>query len=506
MYYPSEAEFIEKARKGNLIPVYKEILADMETPVSAFMKIDDGDYSYLLESVEGGEKIARYSFLGTSPSLIFKSKGSQIEILKTSPRAKGLTSQSPKYKIEKFTTERDPLFKIKELMDGFRFVKVDGLPRFCGGLVGYMGYDVVRCFEEIPDENPDDLGLPDMLFVLTDTILIFDHIDHKIKIVSNALVQNDPLEAYKAAVGRIEEIAKGLKKPLVVNRRRKGARSPLGFKVKSNFTQEKFEASVRKAKEYIRAGDAIQIVLSQRFEIKLRSHPFDVYRTLRSINPSPYMYYLKFRDLTLVGSSPEILVRCEDGVVEARPIAGTRPRGKDEAEDLRLMKGLLRDPKEIAEHIMLVDLGRNDIGRVCEYGSIHLPELKTIEKYSHVMHIVSDAVGKLASGKDIFDVLRASFPAGTVTGAPKIRAMEIIDELEPTRRGPYAGLVGYFSFSGNLDSCITIRTLVIKKDKAYVQAGAGIVADSRPRSEYQETQAKAKALILAVERAQRGLE
>lgn len=509
-YYPSEKEFIEKAKLGNLIPVYKEILADLETPVSAFAKIDfsEGDYSYLLESVEGGEKIARYSFLGANPSLILKSKGKEIEIIELDQRSDTL-GRSPRYKVKRFTVEEGPLSKIKELMNGFKFVKVEGLPRFCGGLVGYMGYDVVRFFEKLPDKNPDDLDLPDCWFVLTDTILIFDHIDHKIKIVSNALVEADPKEAYQRATTKIDRLIERLKKPLTASKRLASKRGRLiqkGSRIKSNFTKGTFKAIVRKAKEYIVAGDAIQIVLSQRFEVPLRCHPFDVYRALRSINPSPYMYYLRYKDLTLVGTSPEILVRCEDDVVEARPIAGTRPRGKNASEDKLLMKELLSDPKEAAEHIMLVDLGRNDVGRVCEYGSVQTPEIRTIEKYSHVMHIVSDVIGRKAKGKDIFDVLEASFPAGTVTGAPKIRAMEIIDELEPTRRGPYAGMVGYFSFSGNLDSCITIRTLIIKGARAYVQAGAGIVADSDPDREFEETRNKARALISAVEMAWRGLE
>ncbi len=506
-YYPSEKEFIEKAKLGNLIPVYKEILADLETPVSAFTKIDEGDYSYLLESVEGGEKIARYSFLGANPSLILKSKGKEIEIIERDQRPATL-GRSPRYKVKRFTVEAGPLAKIKEIMNGFKFVKVEGLPRFCGGLVGYMGYDVVRFFEKLPDENPDDLDLPDCWFVLTDTILIFDHIDHKIKIVSNVLVEGDPKETYRRATTKIDRLIKRLRQPLTASKRLKSKRGrhPKGLEVKSNFTQGEFKAIVRRAKEYIMAGDAIQIVLSQRFEVQLRSHPFDVYRALRSINPSPYMYYLRYKDLTLVGTSPEILVRCEDGVVETRPIAGTRPRGEDASKDKLLVKELLSDPKEAAEHIMLVDLGRNDVGRVCEYGSVHIPEIRTIEKYSHVMHIVSDVIGKKTQDKDIFDVLQASFPAGTVTGAPKIRAMEIIDELETTRRGPYAGMVGYFSFSGNLDSCITIRTLIIKGTRAYVQAGAGIVADSDPDREFEETQNKARALISAVEMAWRGLE
>jgi len=505
MYYPSKQEFIAKSRQGNLIPVYKEILADVETPVSAFQKIDEGDYSYLLESVEGGEKIARFSFLGSRPSLIVKTKGKKIEIMELD--AKDQTPEArPRYKIEKFPLEDNPLAKIKKLMSKFKFVKVKGLPRFCGGLVGYMGYDTVRFFEKLPDRNPDDLGLADCIFILTDTILIFDHLEHKIKVVANAHIEDNPEDAYQEAIGKIDRI---IEKISGRNRKVKNVETGKGLQrqleVKSNFTRKEFESAVLKAQEYIRAGDIIQVVLSQRFEVELTSSPFDIYRSLRSLNPSPYMYYLKFVDLILVGSSPELHVRYEDNLAEMRPIAGTRQRGKSEKEDRFLSKELLNDPKEKAEHIMLVDLARNDIGRVCDYDSIKVQELMTIEKYSHVIHIVSDIIGRLKKNEDIFSLLRVTFPAGTVSGAPKIRAMEIIDELENIRRGPYAGVVGYFSFSGNLDSCITIRTLVIKGKKAYVQAGAGIVAYSDPAKEYQETVNKARALIEAVKLAQKGI-
>lgn len=365
---------------------------------------------------------------------------------------------------------------------------------------------MVRFIERIPDKNQDDLKLPDSVFMLTDTLLIFDHVDHKIKVVSNVHVTEDPSGSYDDAVNKIENIIKNLKTAaktgpsyLLKHRAKK-------IKMESNLTKAEFEGSVRKAKNYIKRGDIIQVVLSQRLELPIAVHPFDIYRALRSINPSPYMYYLKLGEFSLVGSSPEIMVRCEEGVVELRPIAGTRPRGTSEAKDAKLIKDLLSDPKERAEHIMLVDLGRNDIGRVCEYRTVKVSELMVVEKYSHVMHIVSDVSGRLKKGKDIFDVMKATFPAGTVTGAPKVRAMEIIDELENQRRGLYAGCVGYFSFSGNLDSCITIRTIVIKGDKAYVQAGAGIVADSKPEKEYAETMNKAKALLRAIEMAERGLE
>lgn len=491
MYYPTKEEFIRLAKKGNLIPVYREILADFETPLSAFTKIDKGDYSFLLESVEGGERIARYSFLGSSPSLVFSSKGNKINLIE------GKISKS-------FTTKDDPIEELKRILNRFNFVKVKGLPRFSGGLVGFFGYDMVRFIEDIPQKNPDDLKLPDSVFMLTDTLLIFDHVDHKIKVVSNVHVKEEPSKSYDGAIEKIEKIVGHLKaaahspEPSFVKRTR-----PL--RLKSNFTKHGYEDIVKKAKGYVKKGDIIQAVLSQRLQAPIESHPFKVYRALRSINPSPYMYYLKLGDFSLVGSSPEIMVRCEDGTVELRPIAGTRPRGASQREDERLARDLLRDPKERAEHIMLVDLGRNDVGRVSEYKSVKVSELMAIEKYSHVMHIVSDVSGRLRKGRDIFDVIRASFPAGTVTGAPKVRAMEIIEELENIRRGPYAGCVGYFSFSGNLDSCITIRTILIKGHTAYIQAGAGIVADSKPAREYEETMNKAKALLRAIEMAEGGL-
>jgi anthranilate synthase component 1 len=476
MIYPSKKEFIKLSKKGNLIPVYKELTADLETPVSSFIKIDEGNYSYLLESVEGEKGIARYSFLGSDPSLIFKSKGKDIEITENK-------------KTKCYTAKVSPLDEIKKFMERFIFVDIKGLPRFCGGLVGYIGYDMVRFFEDIPDKNPDDLKVPDSIFVLTDTLLIFDHVSHKIKIVSNAYIKGNPSRAYSAAVKKIVRIEKLLlkdKRPKTEDRRPKTK-----VKIKSNFTKKAFGNIVLKAKEYIKNGDIIQVVLSQRLKVDLgKRDPFSIYRQLRSINPSPYMYYLKFKDVKLIGSSPEIMVRCEN-----------KPRGKNENEDKRLAKDLLADPKERAEHIMLVDLGRNDVGRVSEFNSVQVQELMTVEKYSHVMHIVSDVVGKLSKSKSVYDVISASFPAGTVTGAPKIRAMEIIDKLENIRRGPYAGCVGYFSFSGNIDTCITIRTILVKKSKAYIQAGAGIVADSKPAREYQETLNKAMALIKAIEAA-----
>jgi len=494
MYYPGKEEFIELSKRGNLIPVYRDILTDFETPLSAFAKIDKSDYSFLLESVEGGERLARYSILGSDPSLIFSSKLGKITI------TEGRISSS-------FTSKSDPIDELKKILNRYKFVDVKGLPRFSGGLVGFFGYDMVRFIESLPTKNPDDLNLPDCVFMLTDTLLVFDHVDHKIKVISNVHVDGDPILAYDKAVKRIEKIVGYLKGAMP---RRDYAISskkmPHPDLLKSNITKTQFETMVMKAKKYIEDGDIIQTVLSQRLKLTIDCHPFQVYRALRSINPSPYMYYLKFNDFFLVGSSPEIMVRCEDGLAEVRPIAGTRPRGASEKEDEMLMKDLLADPKEISEHIMLVDLGRNDIGRVCEFKTIKVSELMTIEKYSHVMHIVSDVSGRMSPGKDSFDLFRATFPAGTVTGAPKIRAMEIIEELESLRRGPYAGSVGYFSFSGNLDTCITIRTVIIKDKTAYIQAGAGIVADSNPEKEFEETMNKAKALLKAIDMAEKGLE
>jgi len=488
--FPSKKEFLKLAKKGNIIPVYKDILADFDTPLSSFLKIDDGSFSYLLESVEGGERLARYSFLGSNPSLIFKSEGRNIEITED-------------HKTRRYITQKDPLYEIKSLMNKYKFIQVKGLPRFCGGLVGYMGYDMVRFFENLPDKNADDLKLPDSIFVLTDTILIFDHVERIIKIVSNAHVDSNPALAYKKAIGKILKIETKLRKSMTQKCRKRKQKK---FTVSSNMTKSDYKRIVSKAKGYIRKGDIIQAVLSQRLKTRITAQPFDIYRALRSINPSPYMFYLNFGNLKIVGSSPEILVRTEDKVVEVRPIAGTRPRGKDNAQDAMFIRDLLKDPKEKAEHIMLVDLGRNDIGRVCKYKTVKTTELMKIEKYSHVIHIVSDVSGQLRNDKDIYDVMRATFPAGTVSGAPKIRAMEIIDELEHVKRGLYAGGVGYFSFSGNQDFCITIRTIVIKGKNAYIQAGAGIVQDSKPEKEYEETLSKARALLKAIQVAEEGLE
>jgi len=499
LYYPDESEFEALSRKGNLIPVWREFLADLETPVSAFMKLGKGDFSYLLESVEKGEKLGRYSFLGSAPAIVFKSKGKKVEIIRQG-----------KSKI--IGVRKDPLEILKKIMAEYKVVNLPDLPRFPGGAVGYIGYDIIRFWEKIPEKNKDDLNLPDSLFMLSHTLVIFDHLNHTIKVVSYAPVNKKecPQIAYKEAKGRIDKVIAQLKQPSpsLVSRGKEEKKKveEIKRKIESNFTPDIFQARVKKAKEYIRAGDIFQVVLSQRLKRKISASAFDIYRTLRSLNPSPYMYYLKCGDFEIVGSSPEILVRMEEEEVTYRPIAGTRKRGKNEREDELLLKELSTDTKERAEHIMLVDLGRNDMGRVCEYGTVKVTELFSVEKYSHVMHLVSNIEGRLRKEMDQYDLLRACFPAGTVSGAPKIRAMEIIEELEPCRRGPYAGALGYFSFSGNMDTCIIIRTIIIKKGIAYVQAGAGIVADSHPESEYEETLNKARALIKAIEVAEKGIE
>ncbi len=494
MLHPTIDEFRAIARQGAIVPVYKEILADVETPVTAYIKLaKNQQYSFLLESVEQADTLGRYSFLGANPSTIFRSKGETVTIIRDG-RPSSFES-------------KDPLGELRELMKAYKPVKVEGLPDFHGGAVGYVAYDEVRRFEKLPGTNPDPLNAPDLYFIITDTILIFDHVNNRLKIVSNAHVQGDPKAAYNEAVRKIDDIDQLLRKPLVITTERIHT-GEMPREPKSSFTREEFCDAVRRAKEYVAAGDAFQIVLSQRFERELHASPVNVYRALRCINPSPYMTLVQFPELTLVGSSPEVMTQVRGGKCKVRPIAGTRPRGETTSEDVALEKDLLADEKEVAEHIMLVDLGRNDVGRVSVPGTVAPTKdrLMYIERYSHVMHIVSEVEGTLKEGEDAFSALRATFPMGTVSGAPKIRAMEIIDELEPVRRGPYAGGCGYVSFSGDMDTCIIIRTMIIKDGIAYVQAGAGIVYDSVPEREYEETVNKAKALFRAVEFAERGLE
>ena len=495
MGYLSLEEFLKLSTHGNLIPVYKQVPGDLETPVSAYYKLAAcRAYSFLLESVEGEEKIARYSFIARDPELVFTSKAHKARILRF---VKGRQTS------EKISFSGSPLSVVRGLMKDYRAVDVAGLPRFYGGMVGYLSYDCVRFFERLPDKTTDDLGLPDICLALAKNLVVFDHRHHTIKVVSCVhIAQGDSrdvkIKKYNAACKIIDVLIADLKKPLSVPSVKKSAKK---ISVSSNCTKARYEQMVLKGKAHIKAGDIFQIVPSQRFKVNINVDAFEIYRCLRVLNPSPYMFYLNFDGLQLVGASPELLVRCENGLVETRPIAGTRPRGANEEQDQALVKDLLADPKEKAEHIMLVDLGRNDLGRVCVKGTVLLSEFMKVEKYSHVMHIVSNVQGKLSRDKDALDVLEAVFPAGTVSGAPKIRAMEIIEDLEAQKRGPYAGAVGYFSFSKNLDTCITIRTIVVHKGKAYVQAGGGVVADSDPATEYMESMNKAKAQIKAIELA-----
>jgi anthranilate synthase component 1 len=550
MHYPDEKKFKEFFKKGGIdagvrtpidaegrtliVPVYREILADTETPVSVFMKLEEasgGRDAFIFESVEKGEKWGRFSFIGASPVKIIKTYGRRVET----------TARGGEITVQMMEDPADPIDAVKAELDECRPTEaaIEGLPPFFGGLVGYIGYENVKFFDRVPDREKPGTGLPDMYFMVVDTVVVFDNLRQVIKVISNARVKGESPDeanvAYKEAVDEIDRVvdilSKGRARPLALNppdtvgvgctyhcdsdaefsvHPMSDADSEYAIKFKSSFGKVKdFKDAVEKCKEYIRAGDAFQLVLSQRFEGLCDADPFDIYRALRVENPSPYMFYINTGDARLIGSSPEILVRLEDGRIKLRPIAGTRRRGTDDYGNLdpkldnALEKELLADPKENAEHIMLVDLGRNDVGRVAKIGSVKVTELKGIERYSHVMHIVSNVEGELREGLDAFDVLRACFPAGTVSGAPKVRAMEIIDELEPVKRGPYAGAVGYFGYSGNMDTCITIRTLMMKDGKIYIQAGAGIVADSVPEKEFEETINKAMGMMTAVKRVVR---
>jgi anthranilate synthase component 1 len=470
------------SRKGNVISLTREVLADTETPVSAYSKISAGSVnSFLLESVEGGERIARYSFIGVDPFLIFEAKGKTIKISGREQR----------------TFEGNPIKVLREYVDRYKPVPLPGLPPFTGGAVGYFGYDTIRYVEDIPECVIDDIQIPELLFGFYDTVIAFDNRQHNLTIISNVILDKDTdvEKEYTRAKLKIEDIDQKLKagylRPFKKATRLQGP--------SSNFEKKTFKDAVKKCKEYIKAGDIFQVVLSQRFDVKTDADPFDIYRMLRIVNPSPYNFFLKLDRIFLIGSSPEVLVRVKGKEVLSRPLAGTRRRGKTEDEDLALEKELLADPKECAEHLMLVDLGRNDVGRVAEYGSVHPEEFMVIERYSHVMHISSTVKGKLKKGKDRFDAFFSCMPAGTLSGAPKIRAMEIIDELEPTKRLVYGGGVGYIDFSGNLDTCIAIRTILMIDDKAFIQVGAGIVADSVPETEYEETRNKSRAMFKAIE-------
>ena len=474
------------AQTGNLVPVYQEFLADTETPVSTYLKLRDDSYSYLLESADGGKRWGRYSFIGCKPYLNVVSQGTGVEIWKEG---------APKL----VKVAGNPLDILKELSAKFRPVSLKDLPPFQGGLVGYINYDLVRKWEHLPGIVPIDRELPEAVFTACRRLIIFDHFTHMMKVVAFAFleIEADLEQEYRRSCREVTETIEKLQGPLPSAIKDE----PLSLEnFKSNFPKEDFEKAVQKAKEYIIAGDVIQVVLSQKFSGEISGEDFSLYRNLRSVNPSPYMFYLNFGDIKLIGASPEILVRLTDGKIELRPIAGTRPRGGSPEEDRALEKDLLADPKERAEHIMLVDLGRNDVGKVAAPGSVTVPRLMEIERYSHVMHIVSRVEGMLKPDLDCFDLFMSAFPAGTVSGAPKIRAMEIISELESTPRGPYAGAVGYFGFNGNMDFCITIRTITIMQDQLSIQVGAGIVYDSSPANEYEETLRKAGAMFKAIER------
>ena len=479
VYTPSLEGLEGLSGLGNLVPVYREIEADLETPVSAYLKVARGDYSFLLESVEGGERMARYSFIGTEPyKKIVTGQGQQ-------------------------DGEANPLELVQEEMERWAVAGASGVPRFHGGAVGYLSYEAMHHYEDVPSPEVDPLGLPEAIFMFADTLLVFDHIKHSIKVVSHVRLDGgDVSSAYQQAVDKIDEMAERLRQPI------EPALAPLrggplsSHPTVSNLTKDQHEANVSAAKEYIRAGDIIQAVLSQRFSRKTDVHPFNIYRTLRMVNPSPYMFYLNMGNFQLVGASPEILVRAEEGQLDYRPLAGTRPRGKDDEEDMALERDMVNDEKDRAEHIMLLDLGRNDIGRVSIPGTVQATQIMDVERYSHVMHLVSHVQGRLRPEVSPYDALWSCFPAGTVSGAPKLRAMEIIAELEPDRRGPYAGSVGYFSFSGNMDTCITLRTIVFSDGVAYFQSGSGIVADSVPHSEYMETVHKSMAIRRTIDEAE----
>jgi len=486
-------DFLVLAARGTVVPVVKTVMADLLTPVSAYLKIEaQASHAFLLESIEGGEKIARYSFLGCAPHTIVRARGREVII----ERAGG----------EHETREAPMLEVLRELMREHRPVKVPDLPPFSSGAVGYFGYDAVQWFERVPHQAPDDLKIDTAVVMFFSSLLAFDHVKHQIQIIANVFTDGPHegwREKYEAACAEIARLEAALAAPVELP---PPARRTEPAHLRSNMAKDEYEAAINVVKEYIRAGDAFQVVFSQRFEINIATHPFQIYRALRVINPSPYMFFLKLgADETLLGASPEMLVRCTGRRLEYRPIAGTYPRGATETEDMILGEQLRADEKEQAEHVMLVDLGRNDLGRVADYGSVEVAELMVVERFSHVMHLVSVLKARLKEDLDCFDALAAVFPAGTVSGAPKVRAMEIIDELEPTRRGAYAGAVLYLDYSGNLDSCITLRTMYVRGSQAYVQAGGGIVADSVPEKEYVETVNKSRALIRAIEMAEKEL-
>lgn len=492
-YFPDFETFSQLAQQGNLVPVYRQLLSDTLTPVTAYCQIQRGSCSFLFESVIGGERIGRYSFLGADPFLQMEAFGTRLVIT------------DEKGKVERESA--DPLIDLQEMLNQYRGVQVPGLPRFCGGAVGYAGYDVIRYTERLPNSPPDDRHLPDLSFAFYNRMVIFDQIRKTILVVAQAHTDTNDLRGeYDRACQQVDDLCRQLQRGVSdLQLTDISITGEVSETWKSNFTQAEFEEAVEKCKEYIRAGDIFQVVLSQRLQRETHARPLDIYRALRVVNPSPFMFFLRTPQVHLIGSSPEIMVRVEDGETTIRPLAGTRKRGRTEAEDLALEEDLLNDPKERAEHVMLVDLARNDVGRVAQYGSVQLSDVMKVERYSHVMHITSNVTGQLSPGKTSLDALRAGLPAGTVSGAPKVRAMQIIDEFERHRRGPYAGAVGYLDYTGNMDTCIALRTLVMQGQTISAQAGAGIVADSVPASEYQETLNKAQGMLKAIEIAERQL-
>ncbi|TWU27388.1 anthranilate synthase component I [Bythopirellula polymerisocia] len=508
-YSPGPDRFAQLAANSDYVPVFRRLLSDALTPVQAFQRLDSTEAACLFESVIGGEKVGRYSFLASDPFKWIKAYGNQVTIASKSERGQGGATDREQWQIDDLVSE-DPFQNLRDHVDAICVAHPDELPPFIGGAIGYAGYDSVRYVENLPDAPEDDRQLPDLWFALFDSLVVFDHVQKTVIVLALADVSNKDPAALQIAYGNagqrvdnmVERLASQEINLQLADIRAEGTCS---LKYSSNLTQKEYEESVRQCVEYIRAGDIFQVVISQRLETTFDAPPFELYRTLRVVNPSPFMFYLRTPEVTLVGSSPEIMVRVVEGKVTVRPLAGTRKRGHNEEEDQRLADELLADPKECAEHVMLVDLGRNDVGRVAQYGSVEISDVMVIERYSHVMHITSNVTGQLRDGCDAFDALAACLPAGTVSGAPKVRAMEIIDEIEPTRRGPYAGAVGYIDFAGNMDTCIALRTVVIHDGKAYVQAGAGIVADSVPTTEYQETLNKAQGLLKAIEITQQRL-
>ncbi|RIK76941.1 MAG: anthranilate synthase component I [Planctomycetota bacterium] len=510
-HLPNLERFTELAQRADFVPVYRELLSDAVSPVQAFARLDRGEASGLFESVIGGEKVGRYSFVASDPYLLIEAYGTKVTVRHRAAAPPGQRPQAGGNERTQWKTEHvdvaNPLDFLRREIQAVRVAHLPELPPFIGGAVGYAGYDTVRYVERLPNAPSDDRGLPDLAFGLFDHMVVFDHVRktvHVLALVDLRDADGDEIaRRYASACRRVDGYVADLNRPSdQLSLADIDTRGEVALQFRSNFTHPQFEEAVEKCVEYIRAGDVFQVVISQRLEVDFAVPPFELYRTLRVVNPSPFMFYLRMPEATLVGSSPEIMVRVVSGKATVRPLAGTRPRGATEEEDQQLAAELLADPKERAEHVMLVDLGRNDVGRVAEFGSVTISDVMVIERYSHVMHITSNVTGKLRDDCDAFDALAACLPAGTVSGAPKVRAMEIIDEIEPHRRGPYAGAVGYIDFAGNMDTCIALRTVVVQDGKAYVQAGAGIVADSVPSLEYQETLNKARGLLKAIEATQ----